>query len=139
MRMTWTAKQAHERAAPGEGVIGWRLEPVHRDELIERFPPRYGKTIADHVTLSAKVARDSELPSETSGKIVGRSDDGKGVEALVVRIGGTSDRPDWSSYHITWSLEEGREARESNEVIARHGWKPIEPPVPIALRPEHLR
>ena len=134
--MTLNAKQAHERAAPGGRVIGWKLEPSLRNELLERFPPKYHKAIADHVTLRARVARDSELPSETSGEIVGRSDDGRGVEAMVVRIDGTSDRPDGSTYHITWSLEKGREAKGSNDVIASYGWEPIDPPVPISLRPE---
>jgi hypothetical protein len=91
--------------------------------------------VADHVTLSARVARSSELPEETLGEIVGRTDDGKGVEALVVSIGGTTDRPDGSTYHITWSLEPGRRAKESNDVIRQHGWTEIELPVPIMLQP----
>jgi hypothetical protein len=46
------------------------------------------------VTLSARVDSKSALPSETHGEIIGRADDGKGVEAMVVSIGGTTDRPD---------------------------------------------
>jgi hypothetical protein len=133
-----SAKQAHDAARSGATVIGWKLDRVERAELLGRFPPTYPATVADHVTLASKVARDSALPEEDRGEIVGRSDDGHGVEAMVIRIGGTTDRPDGSRYHITWSLADGRRAKESNDVIARHGWEPIDPPVPLSLRPEHF-
>jgi hypothetical protein len=53
----------------------------------------------------------------------------------VVELDGTSDRPDGSTYHITWSLGAGREARESNDVLRERGWQPIDAPVPIELEP----
>jgi hypothetical protein len=52
---------------------------------------------------------------------VGEADDGAGVQALVVRIGGTTERPDGAIYHITWSLAEGREAREEQRRDRRTG------------------
>jgi hypothetical protein len=133
--MAVSAQQAHQRAKPGDTVIGWKLDREQRKELLLQFPPRFSEVVADHVTLSARVARSSELPSETLGEIVGRAEDGKGVEALVVSIGGTTDRPDGSTYHITWSLEKGRRAKESNDVIRQYGWTGIELPVPIMLQP----
>ena len=117
-----------------EQVIGWKLDPAERADLLRRFPPRYAETVADHVTFEAHLAVDAPLPAERDGEVVGRADDNAGVEALVVRIGGTTDRPDGSTWHITWSLAPGREAVESNTVIAERGWLPIEP-IPIALRP----
>ncbi len=133
------ARQASDRAPPGESIIGWRLDPSERKALLERFPPKFAETVADHVTLKAKVARESDLTTENEGEIVGRADDGAGVEAMVVRIGGSTDRPDGSTYHITWSLAKGRRARESNDVIASNGWKEIDPPIPVKLHPERLR
>jgi hypothetical protein len=53
--------------------------------------------------------------------VVGVADDGAGVQALVVEIGGTTRRPDGSAYHITWSLARGRRAAESNDVIRERG------------------
>ena len=53
----------------------------------------------------------------------------------MVSIAGTTDRPDGSTYHITWSLEKGRRAKESNDVIRDYGWQPIELPVPVMLQP----
>ncbi len=132
-----SAREAYEQAKPGSDVIGWKFEGPQRGELLERFPPTYAETVADHVTLAPRVSADTVLPEEQQGEIVGRSDDGRGVEAMVVRLGGTTDRPDGSTYHITWSLGPGRRAKESNEVIARHGWTPIDP-VPITLRPERF-
>jgi hypothetical protein len=134
-----SAREAHQHAGPGEGVIGWKLDRDERRELLARFPPAYAAPDADHVTLSAGVARASVLPEEHEGEIIGRSDDGKGVEAMVVRIDGTTDRPDGSTYHITWSIEPGRHARESNDVIRVCGWQSIEPPVHVTLRPASLR
>jgi hypothetical protein len=134
-----TAREAHQATKPGTATIGWKLDRGERDALLARFPPKYHETIADHVTLASRVASESILPDEQWGEIVGRSDDESGVEAMVVCVGGTTGRPDGSTYHITWSLEPGRHARESNEVIARFGWRAIDPPIRITLLPERLR
>jgi hypothetical protein len=117
-----------------KGFIGWALDRSQREELLRRFPPRYQEAVADHVTLKFGDA-EAQLPTETAGEIVGEADDGQGVQAMVVRIGGTTDRPDGSTYHITWSLRPGRQAKESNDVIARHGWREVDPPVPVTLAP----
>lgn len=128
-----SAAAAYHAAPPGSHVIGWRLRPEEREALLARFAPRYPQAVADHVTLRSKVSEASAPPPATIGLIVGRSDDGRGVEAMVVQIDGSTDRPDGSTYHITWSLAEGREAVESNDVIAQYGWVPVEPPVPVQL------
>jgi hypothetical protein len=52
-----------------------------------------------------------------------------------VRIGETTARGDGSHVHIIWSLAPDREAKESNDVIARHGWCVIDTAVPIDLAP----
>ena len=116
------------------GFVGWAVDRAERASLLRRFPPRYANVVADHVTLKFG-DREAELPTETAGEIVGVADDGAGVQALVVRIGGTTDRPDGSTYHITWSLGPGRQAKESNEVIARLGWRALDAAVPVTLEP----
>ena len=133
--MAPSALEAAAGAAPGDSVIGWKLDSDQRAELLRQFPPRFGHVIADHVTLQAKVARDAPLPRETGGVIVGRADDGTGVEAMVVAIGGTTDRPDGSTYHVTWSLADGRRAEESNDLLADGSWAPFDLPMPILLHP----
>ena len=67
--------------------------------------------------------------------MIGRADDGNSLECLVVRIDDTTDRPDGSTYHITWSLGRGRQARESNDVLRDRGWRPIDAPIPVELEP----
>lgn len=91
--------------------------------------------MADHVTLGR--AGTAPEPWAVSAEIVGRSDDEDGVEALVVSIDGTTDRPDGSTYHITWSLDphQGRKPRESNDVLRARGWTPLPQPIPIRLHP----
>lgn len=136
--MAETPQQIHERARKTEGqtVIGWALDREERVELLLQFPPAYTNVVADHVTLIARVAGDAPLPSPVHAEIVGRADDGKGVEALVARVEGTTDRPDGSVYHITWSLGPGRRAKESNDVIKERGWQPIDLPMPVKLTPK---
>jgi hypothetical protein len=119
-------------------VTGWRLDPEDRARLLEQFAPRYADIIAEHVTLQFGGA--CALPRERSGEVIGEADDGAGAQALVVRIGGTSDRPDGSTYHITWSLDRnrGRKPVQSNDVIRDFGWRPLAEPVPITLHPARI-
>ncbi|MBC7985831.1 MAG: hypothetical protein H7X93_04050 [Sphingomonadaceae bacterium] len=118
-------------------VTGWKLADADRQKLLARFAPLFPDRIADHVTLDSEAGPDAPLPEETRADVVGEVDDGAGLEALVVAIGGTTDRPDGSTYHITWSLDRaaGREAVESNEVIARLGWRSIAEPIAIEIIP----
>jgi hypothetical protein len=133
--MAPSAQQASAAAGEGQSTIGWKVDREQRKELLQQFPPRYRNVDADHVTLISKVAGDALLPDETLGEIVGRVDDGQGLEAMVVAIAGTTGRPDGSVYHITWSLEPAREARESNDVLAAREWAAFDLPMPVRLKP----
>ncbi|MBX9897284.1 MAG: hypothetical protein K2Y17_05190 [Qipengyuania sp.] len=106
-------------------ILGWKLDAADRAALLERFPPRYAETVADHVT-HGRADEAPAVPDASHAVAIGRADDGAGVEALVVALAGASARWDGSRYHIAWSLGRGREARESNDVIARCGWAPVE-------------
>ena len=122
--------------SPPRPVLGWKLDRDQRDELLRQFPPRYARAIADHVTLRHAADPGAPLPDQAlDAEILGRADDGQGVEAMVVRLGGTTDRPDGSTWHITWSLRPGRRAKESNDVIAAFGWSDFQQPVPVRLTP----
>jgi len=122
-------------AKPGT-VIGWRLPRDQRDPLLQRFPPKYENVIADHVTLRVGATPDTPLPAKPErAHIVGRADDGRSLECMVVELDGTTDRPDGSTYHITWSLGPTRKARESNDVLRNDGWEPLPAPVDLTLEP----
>lgn len=113
---------------------GWLLPEDVRERLLARFPPHYPDVIAHHVTFAPP---SLPRPDLKSAEIVGIADDGAGVETLVVRLNGSTDRPDGSTWHVTWSLDRarGRKAVESNAVIRRRGWTPVDPPVPLPLQP----
>lgn len=116
-------------------VVGWKLDRGQRDRLLALFPPRYADAVADHVTLAAKVGKDEPLPEPATAEIVGRANDGTGVEAMVVAVDGSTERPGGGRFHITWSLARGRNAKESNDVIAAHGWEAVEGPFTLDLKP----
>ena len=122
-------------AKPGT-VIGWKLDRDQREQLLRQFPARFPDAIADHVTLKMDAAADA-LPSRVEAAIVGHADDGDSLECMVVTIDGTTDRPDGSTFHITWSLDnsKGRRARESNDLLKERGWNRFDQPVPIKLEP----
>ena len=121
-------------AKPGS-VTGWTLPQDDRERLLGQFPPKYANVIADHVTLRVGATRDTPLPRKPMARVVGRADDGDSLECLVVELDGTTDRPDGSTYHITWSLGPGRKARESNDVLRDRGWEDLDAPVGIELEP----
>lgn len=117
-------------------VAGWLLPEAERTRLLDLFPPRYPDVVAHHVTHRYGVDPRDVPPDAHRGEIIGRADDGAGVEALIVRINGAVERPDQGTYHITWSLDRagGRRPVESNDVIAC-GWKPLDRPERVELRP----
>ncbi len=137
--MSLSASQAVSSAGSGNTVIGWKLDREQRKELLQQFPPQFPNVVADHVTLRPRSAANAPLPSEQHGEIVGRVSDNKGVEAMVVRIDGTTDRPGGGTYHITWSLADGRRAKESNDVLAAQSYEAFELPMPVKLEPARFR
>lgn len=116
-------------------VVGWLLDRDDRARLLAAFPPRFPEAVAHHVTLASDPQRLMKLPTAGSADIVGEACDEAGVQALVVAIDGSTERPGGGRYHITWSLGPGRRAKESNDVIARLGWRPIAEHVQIKLNP----
>ena len=121
-------------AKPGT-VTGWKLPRDDREALLARFPPKYDDVVADHVTLRVGATSQTPLPRKPQARVVGRADDKRSLECLVVELDGTTDRPDGSTYHITWSLGPGRKARESNDVLRDQGWKHIREPLTVTLEP----
>ena len=121
-------------ARPGT-VIGWKLPWGERERLLKLFPPRYANAVADHVTLSVGATSGTPLPPAVAARLVGHADDGDSLECLVAELDGTTDRPDGSTYHITWSLGPRRKARESNDVLREREWQRLAEPLDIELKP----
>jgi hypothetical protein len=79
---------------------------------------------------------DTPLPTLTRGKIVGICTDFKTLEALVISIGGTTNRPDGSTYHCTWSLDKAvRQAVDSNTLLKEIGYHKFLHPMMIDIEP----
>ena len=116
--------------------VGRLLHPEDRDRLLAAIPPAYPRVVARHVALEGGEPPDFPLPGDTEGFVVGVADDGAGVQALVVEIGGTTRRPDGSAYHIAWSLGARRTAVESNDVIRERGWTPTPERHRVRLEPK---
>jgi hypothetical protein len=121
--------------ADGHVYVGWFLADTDRRHLLERFPPLFGKVVADHVTLCREDDPHAAILSEQQGRIIGHAVDPAGVEALVVEIDGSTLRPDGGVYHLTWSLnvEAGRKASHSNLVIAERRWAAVSPAILVTL------
>jgi hypothetical protein len=130
-----SAEEIVRTARPGRSVVGWKLDRSQRAEMLERIEPAYPNVVADHVTLAANVSTDAPLPEAVTAEAIGRVDDGRGVEALVVAVDGTTERPGGGTYHITWSLGPGRRAKESNDALAAKPWQPLPEPIPLDLVP----
>jgi len=123
------------QARPREVTLGWSVDRAQRAMLLRQFPPAYAKVVADHVTLRAHADATDPLPEAQHAEIIGRVDNDQGVEAMVVRIAGTTERPGGGTYHITWSLADGRRAVESNDALEELGWASLPEPIPVKLKP----
>ncbi|MDB5623381.1 MAG: hypothetical protein JWR39_1944 [Devosia sp.] len=120
-------------------IIGWTLDGQDRAALLQRFVPVYPDVIAHHVTLQFNAPPNAPLPQAHRGEIIGHLDDGRGLQALVLSIAGSSHRPTGGTYHITWSLDRraGRKPADSNQAIAERGWVAVAP-IPVRLVPARL-
>ena len=100
--------------------------------------PLWPDVIADHVTLKSRTT--TPPPGDVDAAIVGEARDDDGLQVMVGAIDGTTDRPDGSTYHISWSLDRsgGWRPVQSNEVIRRCGWTALDQPVPVKLTPAVL-
>jgi hypothetical protein len=116
-------------------VVGWKLDSGQRAALLAQFAPKYARAIADHVTLAVNVPSSTPLPHAVNARIIGCADDGQGVQAMVVEIDGSTARPDGGTYHITWSLAEGRKPKDSNDVIRGRGFGLLPESVEVKLEP----
>jgi hypothetical protein len=102
--------------------VGRLLHPDDREALLAAFPPAYPRVAGRLVAPEGAGPPDFPLPDEAEGFVVGVADDGAGVRALVVEVGGTTRRPGDSTYHVAWSLAPGRRPDEAGGVIRERGW-----------------
>lgn len=96
--------------------------------------PLYERVIFEHITYAFPDKNSAPEPKEVI--IVGHVSDGEGVQALVVSVDGSTVRKaDGGTYHITYSLGEGRRPVESNKVIANSQVIMLTTPIEIKVVP----
>lgn len=120
--------RAHEITSVS-GYTGWEITGHSRSELMSAFPPMFSDVIGHHITHEFGVRSDGPIPSDDVDiQVVGYACDEDGLEALVVSIDGSTERPDGKTYHITWSLDRGAGFKpvHSNNLISE-GWSPVNP------------
>jgi len=120
--------------------IAYVLTEASKNELLERFPPKYSKVVAHHVTIQFGVPEGTEPPEMADLRVIGEADSGDGLQALVVSVNGSYRREDGSTYHITWSLEPDKyKPVDSNKLVNNYEkrWKVVLP-VDIETVPEVL-
>ena len=112
------------------------LSEETRDALLERFPPKYEKVIAHHITVEFGVIADTPVPPEAEIKVVGYANNDEGLEALVVSVDGNQQREDGVYYHITWSLDPDEfKPVDSGDMIG-YGNYTLILPIPIETIPK---
>lgn len=108
-----------------------------RNKLLSIFPVAYpARVVAHHVTVQFGNVSADDIPTGKEIKVVGTLDTGDGLQALVVSVDGEVDRPDGSVYHITWSLDNGYKPVDSNKMIKKLGYTPIDHKVLVDFEPK---
>ena len=116
------------------GYWAYSLTPESRARVLQVFPPHFAQELARHITIRFGVFEDANLPpAPTSAQVIGYVTDGEGVEALIISVDGTENRPafDPGVFHLTLSLAPGRQPKESNLVIQQYARTVVDPPLPL--------
>jgi hypothetical protein len=99
-----------------KGFTCYGLSREETERLRTLFPPRYAKLSGDHITVRYDVPLEgTDLPPDAKIEVIGRADDGNGIEALIVTVDGKRCQPGGRPFHITWSLDP--EARTPRTII----------------------
>lgn len=110
-----------------EAYTAYVLDQESRAALAKQFPPKYPEFIGHHITVQFGVPRDAVAPTAAKVEVVGYTDSGDGLEALVVSVDGETTRPDGKVYHITWSLDRSKyKPVDSNALVMKGNWLAVE-------------
>jgi len=122
---------------PRRGYQAFELSEESRNHLAGIFPPKFPEFIGHHITYAFGVMSTDPLPEASNLQVVGYACDSKGIEALIVSVDGSTDRPDGKTFHITWSLDRsaGFKPVNSNDLIANNGWNRIRGSINITAKP----
>ncbi|MBI3442070.1 MAG: hypothetical protein HY052_09780 [Proteobacteria bacterium] len=137
------------------GYMAYVLAEETRQKILETFPPKFPRVIAEHITHSFGVGADQPLPPSAKIEIYGYACT-DGIEALAVAVNGIKNKPDGKPYHVTLSLDPAKTAppefdpnpnpakrkaqnykpAHSSALIAtRAGWQEVAVPIEVRAVP----
>lgn len=100
------------------GYYAYKLDEATREGLLATFAPAYPNVEVDHILY--KYGADGEsMPHPERMEIIGMHDNGNGLQAALVRINGSVERPDGNLYHIIWSRASKNHDEIDHKEVAR--------------------
>lgn len=121
-----------------KGYNGYLIPPNEKANLIRIFRPSFEKIYLHHITHEFGIT-EKLPPNYTEAVVVGLAKNENGIEALVVKIGNSTKRPDGKTYHITMSLIPGKfKPNDSNKLIAELGYQEVSPII-ITVEPSFFK
>ena len=108
------------------GYAAFNLTESAKTELLGKYPPKFSKVIAHHVTYRRSAKESDPIPEVDSVRVIGYCSN-EFIECMVVRIGPDLLREDGKIYHITLSHAEGHKPVESNALLTSVPWEAIDP------------
>lgn len=105
-----------------KGYSAFNLTESARKELLNKFPAKFEKTVAHHITYKY-MPEDQTIPDVHSVRVVGYAC-GDNIECVVVEVDGSTQRPDGKVFHITLSHNKETKAVESN-LLLEQGWEAV--------------
>lgn len=91
------------------GFSSFILSEEQRAFLLEKFPPRYPRIVAHHVTEWFDCPPSAIMPQNKPVQIIGIADNDHGIQALIATVDSKTNREsDGHPYHITWSLDKDK-------------------------------
>lgn len=110
-----------------KGYNGYELTDSAHYQLLGHIEPIHPDVVAHHVTHEFGVY-ESLPPDTNSVRVVAVANNDR-VQAAIVKVGGTTQRPDGGTYHITISLDRaaGAKPKDSNDLIAdSRNWQSVD-------------
>jgi hypothetical protein len=111
------------------------LDNSSHQKLLNRFPPKYPRIAAHHVTYYYGSTPYLGMPDISKIKVIGYACDDY-IEAAVCEVAGELKSPDGRVFHITISYDpKKRESKDSNKLLFSGNWKKVTP-FTIQVTPE---
>ena len=124
-------KNTPKPVKPESGFFQLEISAESRILLLKTFPPKYSSVFAEHITVGSGKSDEPPLMPQNA-VVIGVADDGKGLQALVIKADGSLERPDGKMYHVTLSLDPEGMAPKEFDVTAKPGKEKERPYKPVA-------